>query len=285
MVDGFDMTFPNVPLTGRERTVGELSQPDERSVGYGFDVKALQAPFLHLEKSLSESIPKQLRERIVVARQIAVHGFFCYEFYAVSMFWSVSSIEMALKLKFRELRPGPFQVRRTKGGVEEHREVSLQMLEKRLRESWRISGEKYFDYSFRAFLTWAFRTALLPDDLPIPLQEVIHSFNNRFALEIFFDRAVKEGLLTDSPTLSLGDIQRCWGSLSQKQQEHYRYKPSGVLIEELPRFRNDLAHPEKWNLIAPPGSPLGAYELLIDIVRRLWPTTTAEVAERPDSEP
>ncbi len=64
---------------------------------------------------------------------------------------------------------------------------------------------------------------------------------------------------------------KCWESLSEQQREDYRYKPSGVLIEELPRFRNDLAHPESWNLVAVPRSQLSVYELLVDIVARLWP--------------
>jgi hypothetical protein len=51
----------------------------------------------------------------------------------------------------------------------------------------------------------------------------------------------------------------------------YRYKPSGALIEELPRFRNDMAHPESLNRMTVPQSPLSAYELLIDIIARLWP--------------
>jgi hypothetical protein len=270
LMDGFDVTFPRIPLTGNERSLADLTKPDERSTGYGFNVEALQAPYLELEKRLPERTPKPLRDRIDVSRQLAVYAFFCYEFHAVSMFWSVSCTEMALKLKFRELHPGPIKlVRKAKDGTVESSETNLTMLEKRLREKWRIPGMKDFDYSFRAFLTWAFRSNLLPEDLPIPLQEIVHGFNNRFALEIFFDRAVKEGLIGPNPTL--GDLQNCWNSLTEKQREHYRYKSAGVLIEELPRFRNDLAHPESWNLVAVPRSPLGTFELLIDIVARLWP--------------
>ncbi len=128
---------------------------------------------------------------------------------------------------------------------------------------------KYFDYRFGALLTWGFRTNMLPDDLPIPLQEIVHSFNNRFVLEIFLDRAVKEGLI-DRSSARLIDIQRCWSNLSEKQREHCRPKLSDALIEELPRFRNEMAHPA-WNLVTPPRSALGAYALLIDIVKRLWP--------------
>jgi hypothetical protein len=270
MERGFDVTFPNIPLTGNEKTLAQLIQPDERSVGYGFDVGTLQSPYLEIEKRLPDAIPKPLRGRIEVSRQLAVYGYFCYEFHAVSMFWSISCLEMALKLKFRELNPGPIRLaRKSKDGNEETCEVPLTLLEKRLRERWRIPAMKDFDYSFRAFLAWAFRSGLLPDDLPIPVQEIVNAFNNRFTLEIFFDRALKEGMIGPNPTL--GEIIGCWDGLTERQREHYRYKPSGVLIEELPRFRNDMAHPENWNLVTVPRSPLTAYELLIDIVARLWP--------------
>src|ERR1035441_2267620 len=271
MGDGYNLTFPKASLTGSEGTAEELSQPDDRNV---CDVMYLQAPFLHVEKGLPDTIPEGLRERILVARKLATYGFFCYEFHAVSLFWTVSCIEMALKLKFRELNPGPFRLKRKgKDGAEETCEVFVALLEKRLRERWRIVGMKVkdFDYSFRSFLAWAFSTKLLPDDLPIPVQEIVHGFNNRFALAIFADRAMKDGLIGPNPTL--GDLQRCWNGLSEKQRQHYQYKPSAVLIEELPRFRNDMAHPESWNLVLPPRAPLEGYQLLIDIVARLWSST------------
>jgi hypothetical protein len=205
----------------------------------------------------------------VTARDLAVYGYFCYEFHAVSTFWSISCIEMALKTKFGESNRWPISLKRRKDGVQETCDAPFAQFEKRLREKWRIPGMKYFDFSFRALLTWAFRTNLLPDDLHIPLQEIIHTFNNRFILEIFFDQAVKEGLL-DQSKARLIDIQLCWAGLPEERRKQYRYKPSEVLIEELPRFRNEMAHP-RWNLVTPPRSALGAYELLIDIARRLWP--------------
>jgi hypothetical protein len=64
--------------------------------------------------------------------------------------------------------------------------------------------------------------------------------------------------------------------LTEKQREHYRFKPSGILIEQLPRFRNDMAHPESWNFVTVPGSAVRAYDLLIDIVARLWPDVSVD---------
>ncbi len=197
-----------MPATGSERSLADLTRPDERVDG--LTVEELQAPYLQIDRKLPEALPWPLRDRIAASRGIAVYWFFCYEFNAVSMFWSVSCIEMALKLKFREVNPEPIRLeRRGKDGSIETCETALSMLERRLRDKWRIPGMKDFDYSFRAFLTWAFRRKLLPDDLPIPVQEIVNSFNNRFTLEIFFDRAVKEGLIEANPTL--GDYSEVLG--------------------------------------------------------------------------
>src|SRR5437879_825459 len=122
------MTFPNVPLTGKERTLLELSRPDERSVGYGLTVEALQAPYLEIEARLPLSTPPKLRERIIVSRNLGTYAFFCYEFHAVSLFWSISCIEMALKFKFEERHPGPIKMSRTVDGVEETCEVPVRQL-------------------------------------------------------------------------------------------------------------------------------------------------------------
>lgn len=265
-----DFTFPKLPLTGDEKTLDELSQPDERAI---CDVEYLQAPFLHLEKTLPGAVPDRLQERMAVARQLAVYGFFCHEFNAVSMFWSTSSIEMALKLKFREVNPGQVQLERkaNDGAAAETVEVPVASLQQRLTEGWRISSMAEFDGSFRAHLRWAFQAKLLPQDISIPIQEIVNSFNNRFAFEIFPDRAAKDGLIGSNPTV--GDIQGCWFRLSEEEQRRYQSCPAEVLVEELPKFSDELAHPEI-NLIVAPRSALGAYQLAVDILGRLWGRAT-----------
>ena len=262
MERGFDLTFPRVPLTGQEKTLEELIQPDERSTSYRLDVKALQAPYLELEKWLSDTIPSTLRRRIEASRQLAVYGYFCYEFHAPSMFWSISCIEMALKLKFREPNVGPFVLVRSEGANQETETCNGIRVEQRLHEGWRILGMEAFDYSFGKLLEWAFGTGLLPHEFPIPLQEIWNSFNSRFTLESFFNAAERDGLIGSNPTLA--DIESCWFGLTEQQREKYRYKPSGVLIEELPRLAESLGHPSICNTVVGPRSSLGAYELLIE---------------------
>lgn len=266
---GFDLTFPRVPLTGHERPIADLTTPDERSVRYRLDVEALQAPYLAIEVRLPATTPPKLLERIAVARNLAVYGFFCYEFHAVSLFWAVSCIEMALKQKFEEVNPGPFELRRKLDSQEEKSQGALHELEDKLRMKWRITAMPYFDYGFKALLMWAFRESVLPDDIEIPVQELLNGYDNRFLLKVFPERAQKDGLLGKNPTLA--DIRVCWDGLSDSQRKHYQPKASTVLIEELPRLRNMMAHPKHFNLVTPPRSPLSAFQLLTDIVSRLWP--------------
>jgi hypothetical protein len=271
---GFDITFPEVPLTGHERPIADLTAPDERIVRYRLDVEALQAPYLAIEKRLPATTPPKLLERIAVARNLAVYGFFCYEFHAVSLFWAVSCIEMALKQKFEEVNPGPFELRRKLDSQEEKSQGALHELEDKLRMKWRITAMPYFDYGFKALLMWAFCESVLSDDIEIPVQELLNGYDNRFVLKDFPERAQKDGLLGKNPTLA--DIRACWDGLSDSQRKLYQPKASTVLIEELPRFRNMMAHPKHFNLVTPPRSPLSAFQLLTDIVSRLWPGVLPE---------
>jgi len=90
--------------TGKERSILDLAQPDERNVGmYRVDeehwtaqpieVEDVQADFIRLEESLGPKVPTEIRERIAVARNLATYGWFSYEFYTVAVFWSVSCLE------------------------------------------------------------------------------------------------------------------------------------------------------------------------------------------------
>jgi hypothetical protein len=266
-----DVTFPLVELTGRERSFDELTKPDERMQRYaGLTVEQLQAPYLTIEARLPASTPAKLLERIVATRDLAVHGYFVYEFHAVSMFWAVSCVEMALKLKFAEKRPDPVTVtRKGADGSEESCRIAVAELQDYRRQKWRIPEMKEFDYSFQALLAWAFRESLLPEDIPIPVPEIVAAFENRFMLKTFPARAAKDGLLKPEPQ-TYGDIINCWANLNEVQKNHYLPKTSAVLVEELPRFRNMMAHPRHFNLIVFPRAPVGTYELLVDVVARLW---------------
>ncbi len=214
----------------------------------------------------------------MVARQVAVYGYFCHEFNAVSLFWSISAIEMALRMKFEEMHPNPIKVVRVIDGVEDVCEIQVQELEGRLRSDWRIAEMEWFDFSFTALLTWVFRARLLPEDIEIPIQEVVNRFGNQFAFRTFPDRAREDGLLGPNPTW--GEVQKRWHSLSEQQKKLYQSKASTVLIEELPKFGDMIAHPQRFNFVTVPRSALSGYQLLTDIVSRLWPEPENEKSDQ-----
>lgn len=282
MTSGYDLTFPIVPKTGKEDPVEALIAPDERSLNNRLSVELLQSPFLQLEERLSRRVPAPLKERIAVARKLATYGFFCYEFHAVSVFWSVSCIEMALKLKFTEGQPASIKLEKRKRNVE----VPLYQLESHLRRGWRVPGLPEFNYSFKALLGWAFDTNLLPSDIAIPVQEVVAGFANRFELEIFPEWAQERGLLPDQG-ITLAQIRTCWENLSDAQRAELSANHGKVLTEELPNFRNKMAHPLSYNFVVVPGAPVRAFDLLTDIVNHLWsgmdgttPQTHHKVSEK-----
>jgi hypothetical protein len=118
-----DMSImPNVPRTGRERLVVDLTQPDERFsncvvVGpqdrvlhHTLEAEDLQAGYCHSEGLLTSAVPSEIRERVNVSQNLATYGWFCYELCTISVFWALSCIEMALWTKFIELRPGPHEI-------------------------------------------------------------------------------------------------------------------------------------------------------------------------------
>jgi hypothetical protein len=270
-----DVTFPRFELTGRERSLEELTSPDKRILMWQppLTVEELQAPYLKLDERIPPDTPGGLRERIATARQLAVYGYFAYEFHTISMFWALVGVEMALKEKFAEKIPGLIRVtRHGKDGAEEAREIPVEKLNyyRRRKPKWSFPPElKDFDYSFYGLLDWAFREGLLPEDIPIPVPEIVNIYNSQFDLEIFPELAVKEGLLKSKPQ-SIGDIRACWDGLSEAQKNHYRPKNSEVLIKGLPHFRNMLAHPRHHDIILVPRGPVGTYALLIEVVARLW---------------
>ncbi len=67
-----------------------------------------------IEASLKPSVPEEIRKRITTARNLAVYGAFSYDLFAVSVYWSLTCVEMALWEKFKGRNPGP-QKRMTMG--------------------------------------------------------------------------------------------------------------------------------------------------------------------------
>ncbi len=169
----------SIQRTGRERSIADLVLTDVRNAGQiliapdgtlvkQVEAEDVQAPFLRAESGLGHNVPAKIRQRIETARKLADYGWFCYEFYAVSMFWSISCMEMALRMKFTELNSsGPIViVHKSKASLS----ISVNELKGYLKKRWRIAGLPDFDLSFKAHLNWAAGAGMLPantDVLPL----------------------------------------------------------------------------------------------------------------------
>lgn len=86
--------------------------------------------------------------------------------------------------------------------------------------------------------------------------------------EIFPALAKENSLVCLDP--SLIDLRLAWDGLTLEDQKRYYGDHATILIEALPHLRNAMAHCE-FELTLFPDAPLGAYELLIEVVSRLWP--------------
>ena len=265
----FDITTPKYTRTGTEKTIQDVVTPDRRNLSYsGLSIEDIQAGFLQAEKTLSPNVPQTVKERLVVAKNVAIYGWFSYELYTVSLFWALTTVEMALKHKFYQINPPPHQI--TKNEKSKNISASFDILEKYLRKGWHLISLPYFNGSFRSLLEWAVDKNHIPANTKIILQEIAHSFNNRFIIEIFPEESRKKGLpLSDNPTLE--DITKLWSSLSDKEKREFQYNNAQILIEEIPKLRNELAHPETVNWILPPRSAIDGYWQVVEILNHLWP--------------
>ncbi|HEX4277306.1 MAG TPA: hypothetical protein VHZ74_18245 [Bryobacteraceae bacterium] len=95
------------PILGR--TIAELATPISELANplspMMPPVQEFDAELLTMERTLQETVPEVIRQRVRVTRDLAVYGSFCYDFFVVSASWAYSTIEMALWTKFKELNP------------------------------------------------------------------------------------------------------------------------------------------------------------------------------------
>jgi hypothetical protein len=230
-MDVYDVTFAISERTGQERSAEQLSQPDERNLlCKGLCVEDIQASLIQTTKALSSEVPIHVRNHLEVSQNLAIYGWFQWHFYTVSLVWSLTSIEMALRHRFLEVTKGPVTLEKKK----EQKEVSVDFrLFEELWKGWRINNLKDFNGSFKSLLRWAKSHSVLPLNTPIVLQEIQHSYNNRFPKQ--------NGVV-----------------------------PLDVLIEEIPRFRNELIH-MKHSLIFLPMSAINGHRQAVEIINYLWP--------------
>ena len=221
-------------LPGFLQPVNEY-KPDERNLHHpNLTIEDVQAGFLQADMRLSKNIPAKIKERLELARKIGVFAWFQWELYTVSLFWSLTTLEMALRQKYTEVTQNPSD-----------------------------------DTSFRYLLKWAEDNNHIPIDVKIMWQGIVTSFNNRFFIETFPEAACKQGILTSSnPTIK--DIMELWGSLKEDEKAKFISGNRQIIIEEIPRTRNLLAHPSIANWIFPPREAIECYWQTVEIINHLW---------------
>lgn len=275
-----DVSFPVFPITGRELTVEQIATRDDRNVKASASLVEIQAAFLHIEGLLSPNVPEEVRKRLGVARQLATHAWFAYEFHAVSFFWSLTVVEMGLKLKFEQVVPQPYklehkekledgtQVVRTKEG-----NLAFFELQRLLGQKWKLKGKglKQFDGSLRSLLWWARSTGVLPADTAVRLGTLQTRFDNRCGAA--FVRHLFESGVIDTPTPDEEEVTKHWNALRKHDQLKHRGpgRPVDVIAEELATVRNKHAHPGYVSWLLPPGHSIQAYWQAAEILNGLWP--------------
>lgn len=153
----YNMTFPVCPRTGRERTVEQLTQLDPRIQSYikveqltqpdprippdiHLTAEDVQSCFLNAEIELSAQVPPEVRQRLVIARELGTYGYFQWEFFTVSLFWSLTAIEMSLRHKFHQVNPPPYMLCNKKKKKTRSENKALWMLEPLLQQGGEYRG-------------------------------------------------------------------------------------------------------------------------------------------------
>lgn len=199
--------------TGKERSPSDLAQIDERNVGLcrvkpdgtveGLVAEDVQADFIRSESTLGPNIPAKIRERFVAARDFVAYGWFKYEFYTVAVFWSLSCLEMALRLKFSETHPGPLTLIRKKASEV----VAFHEVEERVKHGWHIEGMPAFNFSLHSLLIWAQEADFL---LPGTNIKAVLTLRNSMAHPSHFNWVVPAGNSLEVFRLVIGTILRLW---------------------------------------------------------------------------
>lgn len=271
-----NITLPICKLTGKEKSLEELSKVDERYLNYRLlsdkehklRVEDIQTCYCEAEGKLNPNVPQEIKERISVARQLGAYSWFCWEFNTVSLFWSVSCIELVLRVRYsqeykdKHLIEIPSSTGRNKITLANNPYDPSRGYFYGLPDA---DPSKTFSY----LLKWAFNKKFLPKQIKIHMEILIDKYNSYFAHRRLPQLARKNGWVGNNATLD--DIHEAWENLSSNEKEKYQADGATVLIKELPKFRNELAHPSQLNkLLIGPRQSIEAFYQLVEISNCLW---------------
>lgn len=147
-----------------------LCKPDVRNLHYpSWSIKDLQTSLKQSIDALSNKVPQEVKAHLKVSQNLAVYGWFQWEFYTVSLAWSLTSIEMALIRKFLETYNGQ-QFTIVKKGKTKTVIVDYKIF-RELRKGWRIQDKPNLNGSFKSLIEWA-KNENMFQGTPIVLQEL-----------------------------------------------------------------------------------------------------------------
>lgn len=150
-----------------------LCKPDIRNLRYtNWSIDGLQASLKQSMDALSNNVPQAVRGHLIVSQNLATYGWFQWEFYTVSLAWSLTSIEMALIPKFLEYYRGQQITLENKRTKETKTIIVDSGIFPELRKGWRIQGKPGFNGSFKSFIEWA-KNENMFQGTPIVLQELL----------------------------------------------------------------------------------------------------------------
>ena len=166
-------------------------QPNERTIPKGRSLKELTTPhgdfmpsvetldgeLQQIQASLNPLVPQKIRERIATTRNITVYGGFSYDLFAVSVYWSLTCIEMAVWSKSQEEDPTKHDHKAT----------------------------------LRPLLDWAQKAQLLPEHLSYPtFPRLISSVRNALAHPKGFNTVVMPIAASEAITMMIEIVNSLW---------------------------------------------------------------------------
>jgi len=100
-----DLTALSAEPTGREKTLDQLRQLDPvLGTIPGLDVVGMQAPMLRALDQLGPAVPEPVRRGLETALEAARYGCFCWRLNVVSLLWSLTTVELALRYRLEKHR-------------------------------------------------------------------------------------------------------------------------------------------------------------------------------------
>lgn len=92
------------------KKLAELREPDERSRYRNLTIEDLHS--ISESLTLGPAVPEHVRNQFEIARHAFIYSWFYYPFLPAAEMYSILAVELALRLKLKEVQPGLFSKKR-----------------------------------------------------------------------------------------------------------------------------------------------------------------------------